>query len=1038
MLFRLLKISFLLLLLPSMLKAQTSITQFGKNRVQHKEYQWKFISTYNFDIYFYEGGEELARKAAVYVEKEYTRLTDQLNYTPYSRIKILIYNTATDLHGSNIGLESDETFMGGHTNFVKSKIEVAFTGSHELFQKELRHELSSIILHMMLFGGSFKDIVQSSYLLSFPEWFLSGASAYLADGWSVEMDNYVRDAFLFDRIKNSSTLSGKDAEIIGQSIWNYIEQLRGKSAVAGVLGLSRILRNEKSSIETGLGISYQQFMYEWKKFYTSDIESLKSAYVFADAKNKLFNKKRRDIKYENLNFNKEGEYLLFTGAEKGRLKIYLHDFKRGKSTSVIKAGAKLFGQKPDPNLCHISWISSDVFAAVINKKNKSFLYKYDVKNNQSSAIAFNHFRQVVSADVSSDGKYIVLSADKAGQNDLFLYEVSSGRIKQVTNDIADDLDPVFIEDSYSFVFSSNRCQDTLAIKSDSLGNFHLYVFSPSHPGVVQKMNHDGNSSKPVIYDANTILYLNDHSGITNIYKLNLNTGEENAVSNFISKVITFDVSKNTNSIAYVLIQDGKEQIYVDDDFFVDKTYPLPLTFRETKLNPRQERKQVEIPDISGGSIQDSTETTYEIDINNYRFESDVIKITKPEIQPTENKVNILDISEEIKITGPYPAKNSFSIDQVISTLRIDPLRGLGIVIIGNMSDMMGNHRINMGIFGLSDLRSSNVFGEYIYLKKRMDQKIRFDRQSLILEKGDARHYYTLNKFAYTFSYPFSVRSRFTAGPELMHSRYSDISDPNTITFPDKTVLYTGLKTELVYDNTTVYGLNMMKGNRAKVSFNWYAAPGEPNKDFGKLMLDLRNYLPIHKEIVLATRLSYGEFVGSSKKKFLIGGMDNWFFNSTNFSDPNTPLTISKLQDNSDLLFTEFVTPMRGFPYNAKFGPKYTVLNNELRFPIVKYLYNGPINSNFFRNLQLIGFTDIGTAWSGTNPFTQSNSTNTQVIDRYPFSATVVNYRNPFLIGYGFGFRTLFLGYYLKFDVAWGKADAQPEERKFYLTFGYDF
>ena len=53
-------------------------------------------------------------------------------------------------------------------------------------------------------------------------------------------------------------------------------------------------------------------------------------------------------------------------------------------------------------------------------------------------------------------------------------------------------------------------------------------------------------------------------------------------------------------------------------------------------------------------------------------------------------------------------------------------------------------------------------------------------------------------------------------------------------------------------------------------------------------------------------------------------------------------------------------------------------------------------------------------------------------------ATVTNYESPFLIGYGFGVRTMLMGYYLKFDLAWGVEDFKNQGKEFYFSFGYDF
>jgi hypothetical protein len=271
----------------------------------------------------------------------------------------------------------------------------------------------------------------------------------------------------------------------------------------------------------------------------------------------------------------------------------------------------------------------------------------------------------------------------------------------------------------------------------------------------------------------------------------------------------------------------------------------------------------------------------------------------------------------------------------------------------------------------------------------------------------------------------------------MTTRFTDL---NNLSLFDAVQVYGGLRGEYVFDNTTVTGLNMIEGTRYKLSVEQYVNTTRSSKNFGKLIFDLRNYKPIHKDLVLATRISYGKFFGNSPKNFLLGGMDNWLFNKTENHGPEDPLNLSLLTDNSDLLFVDYVTNVRGFSYNTQFGPKYVLFNAELRWPIVKYLYNGVINSNFLKNLQLTGFTDVGSSWEGKSPFSRDNSTNTVFVGggSNPFSATVINFKSPFLIGYGLGLRTLFLGYYVKLDMGWGIIDQRIVDRKVYLTFGYDF
>ena len=71
---------------------------------------------------------------------------------------------------------------------------------------------------------------------------------------------------------------------------------------------------------------------------------------------------------------------------------------------------------------------------------------------------------------------------------------------------------------------------------------------------------------------------------------------------------------------------------------------------------------------------------------------------------------------------------------------------------------------------------------------------------------------------------------------------------------------------------------------------------------------------------------------------------------------------------------------------------------------------------------VIGFNDVGTAWTGFNPYSESNSFNTTLINGHNYTITLQNQKEPIIYGYGFGLRSRLLGYYVRFDWAWGVND----------------
>ena len=65
-----------------------------------------------------------------------------------------------------------------------------------------------------------------------------------------------------------------------------------------------------------------------------------------------------------------------------------------------------------------------------------------------------------------------------------------------------------------------------------------------------------------------------------------------------------------------------------------------------------------------------------------------------------------------------------------------------------------------------------------------------------------------------------------------------------------------------------------------------------------------------------------------------------------------------------------------------------LFNAELRLPLVRYLNSGYISSNFFRNIQFIGFFDVGSSWTGASPFNESNTISTETITEGSYRITI--------------------------------------------------
>ncbi len=1076
-------------------RAQYTQEAFGKNRIQYRQFNWQYLSGDNFDVYYYDARKAVAQNALEFLEAEFDRITDLIGYPPYFKTKVFLYNSLSDLRQSNVGLNRTLFTVNGETEFIKPYVEVANQGTAEAFKEELLFKISELMVNEMMFGGSLKDIFQSSILMNLPEWFVDGASLYVAKGWSAEMDDYIRQLMRTRKSKKITRLAGKDAALAGQSVWNFIAEKYGKSSVGNILNYTRITRNEEKSVLITLGVPFRQLMNEWKKYYGDMEAKVSQSYVIPQDSLLLSNNHNRTTVFTTVKISPDGRYLAYAENDRGRYIVRVRSLENGRERTIISGGSKVINQRVDYRSPLISWADVNTLGVIGLKNGQYVFWLYDLSTRTKLPRELDRFSNVRSINFSGNGRLAILSADFEGRNDLFLVSSRRDRVRRLTNDLYDDLDPSFIPGSNRIVFSSNRVSDTLKLNTQHQynelpNNYNLFVYDLDTTRIVLKRitNTLSKDFAPLAMDDNNFYYLSDQRGIVNLFRYNRPTGIYTQVTNYASSIKEYDLNFAQNKLAFVASRKMKQSIFVDDHFNLDRQIFTPATRRKELQQARvvrERRKQEESRNMSikdllnqrlretqtvsdtvvvpDSLVQQPADTTrrandtvntddYQIDAperevvrtNDYKFEDE------PETQnpPAESFLTrYMKARERSRITGPFPYEEKFSADNLVASLVIDPMRGLGGFLETQMNDMLENYRFHGGIMAsVQNLNQGDVFGEFEYLPQFIDFSARFDRKAIRWEAFDKLVKYTLHRVEVGASVPFTDRMRLTLKPFMTVTSSVDLGElPYRSRIPSATIhynYYTGIKSEIIYDNSVATGMNLMEGTRGKVSFMHHSGINNKDLGFSRISADIRHYQKIYKEIVFAVRGFGGMFFGSSPKYFMLGGMENWLFNRTivdGVTGEGQENPLGRTGEDQDLLFVEYATNLRGFDYATLFGHNVMLLNAEFRVPLVRALTNGPVASNFFRNLQFIAFYDIGTSWSGVSPFSSSGtSVSYKVVKGGPFEAQIKNYLNPWLYSYGLGVRTVVFSYYLKFDLAWPVENYRVGNPRGFLTLGFDF
>ncbi len=234
---KVLGISFLLLLFST-----TGFAQFGKNKVQHKDYTWYFIQTSHFDIYFSQDGSTLTEFTARAAEDALALIQNSFDYKINNRITIIVYNSTNEFQETNVIDQDLSEGIEGFTELFKNRVVIQFTGSYKKFRHLIHHELTHAVMNDLYFGGSLQNVISNNINLNIPQWFSEGMAEYQALGWDIDTDMFIRDAAISGYLPDINNLSGYFAYRGGQSVLYYISKKYGKEKIGEIVNKVKGIR----------------------------------------------------------------------------------------------------------------------------------------------------------------------------------------------------------------------------------------------------------------------------------------------------------------------------------------------------------------------------------------------------------------------------------------------------------------------------------------------------------------------------------------------------------------------------------------------------------------------------------------------------------------------------------------------------------------------------------------------------------------------------------------------------------------------------
>ncbi len=1059
---------------------------YGKNRVQFTEFDWVYHRFDRYDVHFYKGNDALAAQVARMAEKQLVNMENLLDEPVDERIQILVFNNLTDLKQSNVNGNSEDDYNAtGITRLSGRRLFLHFNGNYVDLERELRAAMAEIVLSKMVYG-SFTQSIRNSALLNLPEWYTEGLISYVSFPRNEEIDTWTRDTYFKGKLKKMNSFMGDDARRAGHSIWNYLVEVYGRKVLKNVVYLSIVNRNIESGFLYILGKDLNSVVQDWNAYLKEKYES----YIpVKELEGKPLVKAPKGYEITQMARSRNGKYLAYVCQRFSRYQVFLHDFEKGKTRTILTDGYRI-AQNSDKSYPVMAWHpNGEILAMFTEKKGDSYLNFYRTDEKKWQEKTFYRFDKVLSFEYSRDGKRLAVSGIKKGQSDIFIYTVLNTKIEQLTNDTYADLNPTWIENDTRIAFASNRPNAVLAPKSKitKFPEKDLDLFVMPSRAFEDTTYIWQLTNTPLVNENNPSGYGNGYVAFTGNY----NFLKSRRLIKIDSSIAFVDTATHYeyNFSEYKLDEFNRDLI--KSEYNAASKQVLDLVFYKGRHNlfvhPYRDVADLErvdvpsIPNLVGKEPGDtanknshtSNQTLYypgsnpndfEIDIYDYQFEGKPKKAPKsdPELQDILPKRTVEVANEEEEELEIPPKRNA-----IISFYRDDFTVGFDNVFDNNqyqsytgfvssdllnsgfnmnlklgVMDLMHDYRVTAGFrSGFQPLEGTSLVpnSEFILavsnLKERLDKHYIFSRRSKveIFSNENYRRVIT-NDFNVKGSYPFNPVASLRGSVGYRIDQFVQLSrGTNSLEEPNSFKDYLVARGSFVYDNTRKLGLNQNVGLRYKVFGEYYRNLYKSETGLYTAGFDARNYTRVHRNIIWANRLAAGTSWGAEKLIYIMGGVDNDFSPTL---DPTTPMA------DNNYIFQTLATNMRGFYQNVRNGNSFAVFNSELRVPVFSYLLNKPIRNDFIRNLMAVGFVDAGTAWNGPSPYDKENAINTRTIPFGPgnSNAKVVldSKKDPIVVSYGVGAHFRLFGYYIRMDWAWPVEDGIVLPNEFSVSLGLDF
>ena len=454
---------------------------FGQNRVKYDNFDWHIYETEHFEIFYYPELEQHLERLASYAESAYAQVSADLTHDLATRIPLVVFKTHSEFEQQNVIPGAVSEGVGAFAEPFRRRILLPIDEPPDQLYRLITHELT----HQFAF-----DIVpRSAIRRGIPLWVDEGLADYMAGIWRPLDLMQVRDAALADILPEMSKFDGygnfsslRVVYNLGHAAFEFMEERWGKEGVREFLFSLRktAIGGGGDIYDDAFDIPADEFDNEFEDYIRERFQEFRDKERPDDygrdlAPNPL---ETNFVSTVSIEPSPSGDLMAAysLNRKEGELDIVLLSTSTGEVVANLtegfnqKLGFESFGL-PLARFNQVPWMSwspiDDRLGYFVRKgKFRSLVLQNIVTHEVERLIPMDMVDEPESPDISPNGRTVAFSALQGAVGDIYLLDLDTEAVTNLTEDGFADYAPTFSPDGSYLVYVARISGNNKLFKLD--------------------------------------------------------------------------------------------------------------------------------------------------------------------------------------------------------------------------------------------------------------------------------------------------------------------------------------------------------------------------------------------------------------------------------------------------------------------------------------------------------------------------------------------------------------------------------------------